>query len=652
MRHLYSEIYNNEFKFERRHTLEVLLPAIDDRSMRLFGGVCFGEFPSHPELQYFRSHYSELFAVSETQVTPKTFFQSLEFGTLNPRRATLHGLDLSRLPGSEDIIVFYMDATSSLDIIDLWNLRALGRTVLPLPIQWRDELRTEFEDLVSRNFLPNSYNPDHWHGTSLMCSPSLDPEDMLEFAASLNLTDGALRCETTFTGTWDPFGRNQSYGHDILLTAKEVDDAIEVQDDSMEFHTISPTFVANTWGNGGPRWINVLQLKSYSEDPESVGALPENVDDWRAVSGDLGFDEAWVSREGIVLACSYEHWRHSWRMPTSVRVFDAWMSERGYKMTVSSAGRSAREILRKLGRYGLWPLAHLELLNALNSMAHGEIEVEIYSDEVSRRRKVRSPALARKPLIDLLKKVSENDVNRALGILDLLTEKEVVRVGVRVECTHCQQFNWYSVNDLGLELQCQRCLRIFGFPSATPPGEWYYRTVGPFATENFAQGGYTVALALHALSSRLKADVTWVPSIELESPEGKKLEADFAMFWQTRFPNSGSSRLILGECKSLNRFELRDIQRMQDLGSTFPSCVLAFCTLRNQLDAEEKRMIARLVGVGRSRRKIPNPIVVLTGLELLGAGLPNCWEKGAHGPARFRQWGIDEIAAITQGIHL
>jgi hypothetical protein len=236
-------------------------------------------------------------------------------------------------------------------------------------------------------------------------------------------------------------------------------------------------------------------------------------------------------------------------------------------------------------------------------------------------------------------------------MLQMLTEKEILRIGMRVECSQCQQFNWYSLDELSFELRCQRCLREFPFPSATPPDEWHYRTVGPFATENFAQGGYTVALALHALSSRIGAEATWIPSFDLESPDGKKLEADFAMLWQDNFPLPGPSRLIMGECKSLNRFETRDIERMQDMATAFPSCVLAFCTLREHLDVKERKQLTRLV---KSARSVKQEVIILTGLELLGVGIPDCWgEDGRTFAMRARGYRkIDELAALTQRLHL
>ncbi|HEX8393675.1 MAG TPA: hypothetical protein VF665_15130, partial [Longimicrobium sp.] len=187
VRHLYTEIYEKEFKFQRRHPAKVALPAILDRSMALFSAACYGEFPDRTNLRYLRESFMNVFEATELLVGPDTFLESLDLDISNPRRITSYGLELQRLPGDHGPCLFYMDATSVADIIDFWNIRALGRSVLPIPIQWVGELRAGVESLVRENHPPKLYNPAFLSHTTMVCSRSLDRQVMLDFVNSLTL---------------------------------------------------------------------------------------------------------------------------------------------------------------------------------------------------------------------------------------------------------------------------------------------------------------------------------------------------------------------------------------------------------------------------------------------------------------------------------
>ena len=63
-----------------------------------------------------------------------------------------------------------------------------------------------------------------------------------------------------------------------------------------------------------------------------------------------------------------------------------------------------------------------------------------------------------------------------------------------------------DLTSLDYTITCMRCLKQFSFPQAGAEFKklrWLYRVIGPFATPNFARGGYAVALTLRAFAHGL-----------------------------------------------------------------------------------------------------------------------------------------------------
>jgi hypothetical protein len=87
----------------------------------------------------------------------------------------------------------------------------------------------------------------------------------------------------------------------------------------------------------------------------------------------------------------------------------------------------------------------------------------------------------------------------------------------------------------------------------------------------------------------------------------------------SRFSHRSSPHLIIGECKSFNRFEEKDFTRARLTAQLFPGAVLCFCTFNESLDKNEIRGLIRLAERGRARLDVGkqmNPILILTAREL------------------------------------
>ena len=130
---LYRDLYEREFQFVKRHTVEVINPTIKSRSFSLFSAAIFGVFPTHEKLGHFKRNYNEAFGSKTLNVDASNFFDVFLKGMGTPLGMGSSGLDLRRRGWSSEPKLFYMDAAKPMDLIDYWNLRALGWHALLVP---------------------------------------------------------------------------------------------------------------------------------------------------------------------------------------------------------------------------------------------------------------------------------------------------------------------------------------------------------------------------------------------------------------------------------------------------------------------------------------------------------------------------------------
>jgi len=226
--------------------------------------------------------------------------------------------------------------------------------------------------------------------------------------------------------------------------------------------------------------------------------------------------------------------------------------------------------------------------------------------------------------------------------LDRYIEAGAIRLGLTAACSHCGKENWYSLDDIAAVIGCSRCLKSFPYPQGKPLRRdlWKYRVVGPFATPNFAEGAYSVALTLHFLRSgiRTMSDFTYSTGLDLDTGD-TKFETDF-FAWQGGDGVRHAQRdpdCFVGECKSMGSdvFKAKDITRLKLLANALPGAYLVAATLKDELSAGEQERLRKLAAWGW-RKKIPSPLIVLTGIELFGAGpLSGVWKKAGGRRAKL-----------------
>ncbi len=677
---LYGALYAKEYRFLRRDSQPVMLPRLIDRGLELMSAAWFGAFPKDPAFAYMETAYLRALGAQKTELEFAGAYGSVAAWGGTPLLVGASELEVSRRSYGPELTLLIVDPKRPADVLDFWNLRALGWRVLPLPIGWEEAADRGVRQVID-HIARMSANPAIY-GAGLMPAQSL-PKARFETVVARFASSQAR--PHWHPRIWDDWGRHADHVGRPEIRAGETRGEVFLGDRHKMIELPVPDIARHferAYGDPTPTWATAIVLKSYTPS-DLATAFPDDLRDlsqlFRAPMGLVG-----LSREGIILETPAGRAFDLLEFPIGSEVFASWAKQHGFDYTESGAGRLLRQIIRGLG--GLWGASlvrYVALLDALNKLAHREWEEERPAQEGDSkpRTKVRSGTISYERLLGVLGPLhardeappttpAERETQKRRqerwirNHIDALVRKDVLRIGVLLQCPHCQQRTWYPLDGLKASLECERCLQHYPFPVGAPrEGAWHYRPAGPFAVETYAQGAYGVLLALRYIITMEHPDgASWSTSFELKRGNDEPLEVDFGVFIRPDRMGGGETRLILGECKSGDcKFGPKDYKRARKLLKAFPGAAFFFCTTRAELTPAEKKAIGRIARSGR-KEIIPdrpiNPVVVLTRTELEATfPAPMCW-KGhprftpeIEGRVNLRD-DLDTLADATQQLHL
>ncbi len=375
---LYRHLYDKEFKFERRHPIKIFRPK-PAREIALLSACFFGEFPTSRRMRYVKESYSHCLDPQELTINKNNILNCFVNDGASPLRITKAELQAFPRGWEADPSIFFMDATSWLDIIDYWNLRAVGRDVLPLPKQYADHYIDLCNEIIKRNFVPYRQNEKMMHRTNFICSRSSTTKEMMAFSNRLTSSEqGAISLQRWYPRMWDEWARDADHVERCSVTAKEESEEALLDGYYLRFKDVSPEFADKDWGNGRPRWVNIIRLKDFHKRYECPSVLPRNLKDARRIFGLGSVHTAWISSEGINLACEDYERSHFFEIPTNLKVFEAWFREQHFDVDLSDPGKILGKIIDSVGGLrGVGTVKKEEISTSLNEMSHAGIEVTI-----------------------------------------------------------------------------------------------------------------------------------------------------------------------------------------------------------------------------------------------------------------------------------
>jgi hypothetical protein len=660
---LLNDLYEQEFKYQRRNPIRFVIPRPPQKH-NLFFASLYGEYD--PAVRNaIMHHFKGLLDIEELDFQADKIQELFGENVLFPRRMTIRGLEnTERSVLRRDSYLLVMDAKKPHDILDYWNLRALGREVFPLPIQFiGDDAWLE----AAKKFLHNRRRigeaPSNiFRGVSVVKSAGIAIADMRRFTALLptNFTDKVSEetgrkypIQVVFPRIWNEWARSHDgvVCDDFYLSEENISVGNPVED-RIVVKPLMATFANSYSFTGNPMYANEIDLQWSGSSKMLAECFPRETDSHllNAIGyGGLNFGDWRIGRNGVV---SYIKGPQSkfWEMPLSEKVFFAWLKDQGWEATLSTSGVLAKEIFKRLdGNVNAFKYdGFIELLEHVNGGKSFRKADNSVTDMILADRNMVVPEIRNR-----LSQIFRNP-----EMYEFLAKKGVFQLGIRSKCPVCGRHSWFPLREISDEFHCPKCLNPFSAITNIENGEWSVKTGGPFSIGNYGEGAYCVLLAYKFLKDfgrLLSLSTTAVFSFNAKSSTGTLMEADLGCFWRERFFDDSMDGLLFSECKSFGEFKATDFKKMELLGKNFPGAILMFCTLRDHLSKREIAALRRIAKTGRRYWKDDrsvNPVLILTKTELRSlVGVPMCWDSETI--SKFKNnLGLLHLCDATQQIYL
>ncbi len=655
---IFGAIFDECFKYKAKYPIRVILADLPDE-LSLFWASVFGELP--PELiRIVDERFQEPLEIERMAFAPEKLAELLAPRVVFPRRVTEWGLDHESRGGLRDRArLFFFDATKPQDIVDFWNLRALGGAVLGVPKQLQSDptLRDIALRFLRANRRPWPHNPAVFDFASIIRSRNCTMEEMQAFATSLSINpdpvagphDSYYGLQHWYPRIWDEWARYKdgAIPDDIYASDKREYEVNELTSTPARIKTVLPKFAHDYGYHDAPRCANDINFSLYGSDAYTADILPEPAGEQviQAVGGMASLPGQWrIGRGALVRLVGHES-SESVRIPVAEDVMFAWLSDLGWTPTLSTPGILAKRVFRQLEGQ-LFVLRNERFLGLLEHMNGGKVQRD------------GSPVAENAIRPDLERDLPIGYVKECVGgSYDNLVSKGVFRLGNKLQCPDCLRRSWFTVTALGDSFTCPKCLATFPAIGSLTEGKWTFKTSGPFSVADYAEGAYAVLLAVEFFARRGMHSLRTTPVLSFKgaAPQKEAIEADFALLWQETLYGEKTDGIIVGECKTYGEFKDKDLARMRYLAKTFPGAILVFSTLRKSLNATEIAEIAAIAKAGREHWKADrpiNPVLILTGTELLNfQPPPYCWTGDLR--QKFdRIHGLLEICNASQQIYL
>jgi hypothetical protein len=392
LRSVCDDLYERTFRFVQRHPLDVIIPSPTDKRFRLLFAATFGFLPESGPLADVSDIYLNALGGKRTAIQAVEFPKLFSQKYLYPLRATHHELDAFRNSWSIDSKLFYMDETSSFDLIEFWNLRALGWHIEPLPVSLAPSLIdycNEFIKSVYRPFPPPS---NAYHHASLLCAQSQSFEALKEFSQKLTWPPPQhATLDHRVPRIWEEWGRSADHAEPQTITHVETSADAHIIGDGLHLRAQLHQFEKeDRFCSESVACASILQSIAGG-----TPVIPWEKNVASTLTYDFGEEKTWISREGIVVFAGAFRSFSFLRVPSPINIFSSLAESTGYKLSMSPAGRTCEQIISAVGGLKMVGIVARapELLRLIDRLAHEDVEIEVESQEgeTTKRKKLSKP---------------------------------------------------------------------------------------------------------------------------------------------------------------------------------------------------------------------------------------------------------------------
>lgn len=693
---LLDNFADEEFKYARRDGMKVLAPMYKKSNSTLFKCM-FGDIPAEAKRDTYRDLIKRI-DVEQPNVTLDNFLQIVRSQHRFLSSICAHHLEFRRPRMERAVAVFLINHDNPLDIIDFWNLRALGWHVLPIPLKLAGLADTaNYAGAFVDRHRPVDKTLQGIADVAILKGRSVANLDFERFVNSIPRTAGqSLTVQVWYPPMWDEFTYRGSRLTCNSISAGQAQTQVSDETASIRIKALSPGFMASGLGHG-PRYANDIRISMYGRSEFGAEVLPPYEKSVARLFG-IGLMTDWrAGPGGPTFLGRYADSTIHLNQPSPRDVIAAVLAGRGWQnLDFSPAGNVAYQMMKHLGGPPqIRILQNLPLIQFLETLAAGRdmAEEEKVNKRIDAKLKAIAGAVKRVPLGDARRIIREEisklsgtpfpnsdveereffkNMNRIANsqrfppdvrtIVENYTKAKIFNLGIRVQCSVCDQRSWHPLEAVRPEIQCPICLSQFRLPTHDPRNEikWSYKSLGPFALPKQGFGAYSVLLTVLFLTTHQHPATTPVFSFRATKKD-KELEADFMMFYRGAAYWERETETVYGECKSFHGFTDKDVRRMRRIAEDNPDAILVFATLAPQFSVRDKQLLAPFVRTCRKYGKLDrpkNPVLLLTGTELFSVfGPPQCWRDAGGDMKVFADSGrrADDLLALcdaTQQLHL
>jgi len=627
---LLRHVHEKEVRFSAEPTRAAVLAPEAAPGWPEFTAFAHGSFQWLPDMDV---DFEEMFrrglrarSIDLCELAPPPDYDSL----LLPLQFTGYGLRL--LGGSANFsshIIFIGDHRSPADLVQFWNIRATGRTVVFVPAAAYQVFERLVRLVAAEGRYPiNQLVENH---ADLQKGPSLSQAVFAEacnWIATLDLGQLPQRC-------WGPrFGLEiERYVGDIHVAELEASEAEEVsileKGQMTPVKLLPPPYLADeTVRTRQLSWSVEVTMSGAFREPEFMFSFPNEPAVEAVVRrGVIGMPgEVRLGRRGIVL--QQDRARSSlYLMPVSTEdVLHALFRQVGLQAEPSQPGQYADQIIKKMGSlHGDCRVFKVrgvrEILDRLgdgSTLTKGNMREAVVSVTPDQHGQNWRPEL----YDELILRYGQRRRLHFGTIFDVLLAKRVVRPGFVFRCQACFKEDWYHVSEFAEEYNCRFCFtpQRVNFGSVH---EWQYKADGLFRIPDSAQGSVAVILSLWRFEHLANGNGRYVTSRNLVAGDtGRRCEIDYAYVVMETFGTS--YELVLGQATRFGDFTDDDMRTMAELADRFSTKpYLAFSTLKDHYSDADKARLRDLAGRGYR-------VIALTREELDPYDLFDRFDKAPH----------------------
>ena len=304
-----GDVFEKYFRYKAKYPVRVVLPRIP-RGLSLFWASIFGEVPDQL-VPILNSEFKEPLEIQDIDVELSGFRDLMAPNVLFPRRIVqgrLSPVRRSRL--RREGRVFFMDATKTDDIVDFWNLRALGHDTIAIPKQLKTEptMKEHVAGFLKHRRVPWPHNPKVYDTAAFVRSRNTTMEEMQEFAETLkdNLPPpddsgyAYYSLQHWYPRIWDEWGADKDGAlPDDFYADEEEYDLVGAIDSRVSVKLSLPDFAEDFGYHDQPRCAHDVSIRVYGS-PDYVAEVfpqPAGPEALRAVGGPTALHEDWrISR--------------------------------------------------------------------------------------------------------------------------------------------------------------------------------------------------------------------------------------------------------------------------------------------------------------------------------------------------------------------